>query len=113
MYMLWLVLDDSAKLNEVLAAWDEAGAPGITILESTGLNRVLTRLGASAAFAGFGAMFGSGQIGHHTLFTIIPDLDLAQTIITATEAVLGSLKEPNTGIAFALPVAQTWGKPNA
>lgn len=112
MYMLCLVLDDSAKLNDVLSAWDQAGAPGTTILESTGINRVLTRREASAAFAGFGALFGSGQIGHHTIFTIIPDLELANQIITATEAVLGSLKEPNTGIAFALPVAQTWGKPN-
>lgn len=112
MYMLYLVLDDSSKLNEVLAAWDQAGAPGITILESTGINRVLTRREASAAYAGFSALFGSGQIGHHTLFTIIPDLELANQIIAATETVLGDLKDPNTGIAFALPVAQTWGKPN-
>ena len=112
MYMLFLVLDDPARLNEVLAAWEQAGAPGITILESTGLHRVLTRQEASPAFAGFGALFGRGQANHHTLFTIIPDLPLAQTIITTTEAILGSLNEPNTGIAFALPVAQTWGKPN-
>lgn len=112
MYMLFLVLDDSARLNEVLAVWEQTGAPGITILESTGLHRVLTRQEASSAFAGFGALFGSGQTGHHTLFTIIPDLALAQTIITATEVILGNLNEPNTGIAFALPVAQTWGKPN-
>lgn len=112
MYMLFLVLDDSARLNEVLSTWEEAGAPGITILESTGLNRVLTRREASPAFAGFGALFGSRQAGHHTLFTVLPHLELAQAIITATEAILGSLNEPNTGIAFALPVAQTWGKPN-
>jgi len=112
MYMLFLVLDDSARLNEVLTAWEQAGAPGITLWESTGLHRALTRQGASPAYARFGALFGHGQANHLTLFTVIPDLGLAQTLITATEAIVGSLNEPHTGIAFALPVVQTWGKPN-
>lgn len=109
MYMLIMVLDDSAHLNDVLNAWDSAGVSGVTIIESTGLNRVLQRHSADMAFAGFSQIFGSGRVGHNTLFTVIESLDLAETAVAATEAVLGDLTEPDTGIIFALPVAKTWG----
>jgi hypothetical protein len=109
MYMLVMVLDDTAHLSDVLSAWESAGVSGVTIIESTGLNRVLQRHSADMAFARFSQMFGSGRVGHNTLFTVIDSLDLAETAVKATEAVLGNLNEPDTGIIFALPVAKTWG----
>lgn len=109
MYMLVMVLDDTAHLNDVLNAWDQAGVAGVTIIESTGLNRVLHRHNPDAAFMGFSQIFGSGRVGHNTLFTVIDSLELAETAVKATEAVLGDLTEPDKGIIFALPVAKTWG----
>ena len=112
MYLLIMVLDDSAYLNDVLAAWTEAGAPGVTILESTGLNRVLQRDAPDAAYTGFSQFFGGGRIGHNTLFSVIEDLATAEKAVAATEKVIGSLNKPRTGIVFALPIAQSWGVMN-
>ncbi len=109
MYMLVMVLDDTVHLNDVLTAWEEAGVGGVTIIESTGLNRVLQRHSPDMAFVGFSQLFGSGRVGHNTLFTVIDSLDVAETAVAATEAVLGDLTQPNKGIIFALPVAKTWG----
>ncbi len=109
MYMLIMVLDDTAHLNDVLTAWDKAGVGGVTIIESTGINRLLRRHSADMAFAGFSQIFGSGRVGHNTLFTVINSLELAEAAVAATEAVLGDLMEPDKGIIFALPVAKTWG----
>ncbi len=109
MYMLVMVLDDTAHLNDVLNAWDKAGVGGVTIIESTGINRVLHRHSADMAFAGFSQIFGSGRVGHNTLFAVIDGMELVETAVAATEAVLGDLNEPDTGIIFALPVAKTWG----
>ncbi|WP_420631313.1 hypothetical protein [Candidatus Leptofilum sp.] len=109
MYMLMMVLDDTAHLNDVLNAWESAGVGGVTIIESTGLHRVLRRHSADMAFVGFSQMFGSARVGHNTLFTVIDDLELAEAAVSATEAVLGDLTEPDKGIIFALPVAKTWG----
>ena len=109
MYMLIMVLDDTAHLNDVLNAWDQAGVGGVTIIESTGINRVLKRHSADMAFVGFSQMFGSGRVGHNTLFTVIDSLELAETAVAATEGVLGDLSKPDTGIIFVLPVAKTWG----
>lgn len=109
MYMLVMVLDDTARLNDVLIAWDQAGVGGVTIIESTGLNRVLQRHSPEMAFVGFSQMFGSGRVGHNTLFAVIDSLETAETAVAATEAVFGDLTQPNTGIIVALPVAKAWG----
>lgn len=110
MYLLMMVLDNSAHLGDVLNAWTEAGVPGITILESTGVNRVLRRNEAEAAFAGFSQIFGGGRVGHNTIFSVIADLEIAQRAVAATEQVVGSLNDPNTGIMFAVPLAEVWGR---
>ena len=111
MYMLIMVLDDSSRLQEVLQAWRDAGIKGITVLESTGLNRILPRTSAQPMYAGFMQMFGSGRVGHNTLFAVIDSLEEAETAVRATENVLGDLTKPHTGIIFAVPVAKTWGFP--
>lgn len=111
MYMLIMVLDDSAHLNEVLQAWMDAGVQGVTILESTGINRVLPRPTAQPMFAGFSHIFGSGRVGHNTIFAVIDDLATAEAAVAATEEVLGDMSDPHTGIIFAVPVARTWGIP--
>ena len=111
MFMLMMVLDDSARLNEVLQAWMESGVKGVTILESTGVNRVLPRDSASPMYAGFAQIFGSGRVGHNTLFAVIDELDTADKAVAATEGILGDLTKPHTGIIFALPIVKTWGLP--
>lgn len=112
MYMLIMVLDDSTRLNEVLQAWRDAGVKGVTIMESTGVNRVLPRAVAGPMFAGFSQIFGSGRVGHHTLFAVIEGLELAETAVVATESVLGNLTQPHTGIVFVVPVVKVWGMPS-
>jgi hypothetical protein len=104
-----MVLDDSNRLNEVLEAWQTAGVRGITIFESTGMNRVLPRHTAQPMFAGFSQVFGGGRVGHHTLFAIIDSMALAEAAVLATEAVIGSLNDPHTGVVCVTPVVKVWG----
>lgn len=112
MYLLMMVLDDSGRLNEVLAAWRNAGILGITILESTGVNRILMRTQAQPMMARFSQFLGAPQTGHHTLFAVINSLELAEAAVAATENVLGSLNKPHTGLMFALPISRVWGMPD-
>lgn len=109
MYLLTMVLDDSSRLGEVLQAWRDAGVRGVTILESTGVNRVLPRRSAEPMYMGFSQIFGSGRVGHNTLFAVIDDLALAEAAVAATEQVLGDLTRPDTGIVFVIPVVKSWG----
>lgn len=109
MFLLVMVLDDTSRLNDVLAAWQTAGVRGVTILESTGLARTLERHQAGGAFAGFGAAFGGGRVGHNTLFAVIDDITVAGVVAERVQSILGNLDEPNTGILFVLPVLAAWG----
>lgn len=111
MHLLVMVLDDVTHLSEVLEAWIGAGVKGVTILESTGVNRMLMRTSARSMFMGFSQLFGSGRVGHNTLFAVIDSLDIAEAAVQATEGIIGDLTRPHTGIIFALPIAQTWGMP--
>ena len=111
MFLLLMVLDDSTKLSEVLEAWRGVGVPGITILESTGMNRVLPRHTAQPMYAGFSHLFAGGRVGHNTLFAIVESMSIAESAASATEELLGDLSKPHTGIMCAIPISQTWGLP--
>lgn len=109
MYMLIMVLDDTAHMNDVLQAWRNTGVSGVTILESTGINRVLPREAPSSGFMGFSQLLGTGRVGHQTLFAVIESMELAEATKVATENVLGTLSKPHRGIMFVVPVVQAWG----
>jgi nitrogen regulatory protein P-II 1 len=109
MYQLSMVLDDSTRLDEVLIAWRDAGIRGITVFESTGINRILPRHEASPMYSGFSQIFGGGRVGHYTLIAVIDSLELAEAAVASTEVVMGDLSQPHTGIIWATPVTRTWG----
>lgn len=109
MYMLIMVLDDTGRLNDVLQAWEEAGVPGVTILESTGLARALARNHSYEAEATPNDPPARGRVGHQTLFAVVDDIDVAARVADRVQAILGDLNNPNTGILFLVPVLAAWG----
>jgi hypothetical protein len=113
MYQFWLVLDNPALLNDVLEAWSDVGVRGVTILESTGVHRVRSRASAQDApfMLGFSRLLRTDQVGHNTLFAVVPDMEVVERLVAATEKIVGELTQPNTGVLFAVPVAAAWGLP--
>ncbi len=113
MYMLIGVIDNPAHLTAVLDGWSEAGVQGITILDSTGVHRVRGRQCREDVplFLGFSRLLRTDQCSQNTLFAVVQDMETVQRAAAATEAVVGDLRSPNTGILFALPVAAVWGLP--
>jgi hypothetical protein len=113
MLQLWLVLDNPALLNDVLEAWTDIGVRGITILESTGVHRVRSRTSAhdTPFMLGFSRLLRTDQVGHNTLFAVVPSMEIVEQLVEATEQIVGDLKQPNTGVLFATPVAAAWGLP--
>ncbi len=74
--MVILVLDDVDRLEDVLAAWRKAGAPGVTILESSGAARYFGHQGARDDLPHLsepGSLLAHQEIHHRTLFTVLPD----------------------------------------
>jgi hypothetical protein len=105
-----MVLDDPALLDRVLQAWLDAGVCGLTVLDSTGVQGARGRASDNdlPTFLGFRRLLRIDQHGHYTLFTVA-DAETVQRIVPATEAIVGDLDAPHTGILFTLPVNQVWG----
>ncbi len=108
MYMILFVLDDPHRLDDTLAAWEQAGITGVTILESTGINRRRrVSLPMRYLFEGSQAV----EEGHVTLLAIVPDMAIVQRCLQETEALIGNLDLPNTGVLAAWPLALVKGVP--
>lgn len=107
MHMVMFVLDNPDRLDELLAAWTNAGITGATIIESTGVRRRQ----AQAVHMRFLFQAASPLVeeGHVTLFAIVENEEKARLCLQATESLVGDLSEPNTGVFAAWPLAVVKG----
>lgn len=109
MYMVMFVLDNPNRLDELLAAWTEAGITGATIIESTGIRRRLERT-VPMRFL-YRAATPLVEEGHVTLLAIVPDEEKARICLQVTESLVGDLSGPNTGVFAAWPLPVVKGVP--
>lgn len=111
MYFLLFVLHDPTLCDDVLTAWADAGVRGVTILPSTGLNRIQKRalLEDMPLMPSLEDFFNAQENGNRTLFSILENEAIIDRIVEATEEVVGKLEEPETGIMIVLPVIKSYG----
>ena len=111
MSMILFVLHDTEKLDELLAAWQEAGAPGVTVLESTGVGRIRQNAALredTPLMPSLEDFYPDPEHMSRTMFTILPD-ELVQKVVDATIRVVGDLNEPDTGLLVVLPILAAYG----
>lgn len=112
MFMVMLILNDPDKSQSILSGWEEAGAPGITILTSTGIGHVRAKQGLKDDFPLLPSLenfFKQDENLHRTLIAIVRERAVVDRIIQATQDILGDLNRPNTGILAVLPVLDVYG----
>lgn len=113
MYMVMFVLNDPQHLDTILDAWDALGVSGVTIVESTGINRRKSaRLAGNAFMAGINRLVHTQEEGHYTLFTIVKGENVVRDCIKAAEEIVGNLKLPNTGVMAAWKLSIVKGVPD-
>jgi len=112
MYMIFFVLDDTSKLDAVLDAWDAIGVTGATIIDSTGINRRRRARQVGAPFmGGINRLMTGSHETHYTLITVVKDEATVKECLKATEAIVGDLNQPNSGVLAAWPVSIVKGIP--
>ena len=113
-FAVMLVLDNPSLLDNVLDAWQKIGVRGVTIFESTGYHRVIskrTRIPARFRFASFTPLDVGGEDGNYTLLTMVDHPELIERCVEAAESVVGNLDDPNTGILAAWQLHYVKGLP--
>jgi nitrogen regulatory protein P-II 1 len=112
MFMIMLILNNPDQCQSVMEAWDAAGAPGVTVLPSTGLGRIRTAQGLKddmPLMPSLEDFFQDEESLHRTLIAIVRERPLVDAVVQATQSVLGDLNQPNTGILVILPVLEAYG----
>ena len=109
-YLLVIVLDNLEQCSDILDAWEEAGTPGVTILESTGLARLRSAMRDDLPLLpSMRDLLASRELHHRTLFTVIEDEATLERVIAATERIIGDFSRHHTGLLFVVPVSRVLG----
>ncbi len=117
MKLVLLITPQVDKGLDVAQAWQEAGAPGVTIIRSHGLHtlqqelksgsielpRMIVSMGAAMA-----AIIDNMEERGEIIISIVEDA-LVDAIIAAANEVLGDLSTPNSGILVTLPIDRAIG----
>ncbi len=106
MKAMFMVLNKTEKLDEVLKAFLDCGVKGATILNSTGMGRRLAK--EIPIFASLGLVHNGGREYSYTLFAVMSD-DKIKPVVEAVGNVLGNLDDPDTAVIFTLPVDGIYG----
>ncbi|HOU40536.1 MAG TPA: hypothetical protein PK829_04650 [Promineifilum sp.] len=113
-YTVFLVLDNLEHESALLEGWENAGVTGITILDSTGLGRIRQRASLRddmPLLPSLHALLHAKEERHRTFMSVVDGEEMVNGIIEATQAILGDMSLPNTGILFVMPVTRVVGVP--
>jgi nitrogen regulatory protein PII len=109
-HLVVFVVNQVDQYPDVLDAWEEAGAKGATILESTGMARI--RCAARddlPLIPSLRDLLGTQEFHHRTLFTLVESEETLQRVIDASRQLVGSFEQPNSGLLFVVPVSMVFG----
>lgn len=110
-YLVVFVLDNPDLCDDVLKTWENTGVKGITILESTGLNRV-RRAGIRddvPLMPSFIDLIKTRETHHRTLFSVVETEEQSEQLLKATEEIVGDINQPHTGLLFVVPLIKVYG----
>lgn len=111
-YMILFVLHDTGKLYHVLNRWEEAGVSGVTVFASTGIGRLKAAdmlREDLPLMPSIEDLIETPERFNRTLLTIVENEEMIDSVVEATEEIVGKLDDPNTGILAVLPLSRVYG----
>lgn len=110
MNILFLVLNETEYLDEILDGFVDAGVKGATILDSQGMGSALTNGGKDMPFFGIlRNLLDDAKPYNKTIFTVIEDDEILDKAVKSVKDVLGDMAKPGVGLMFTLPVGKIYG----
>ena len=102
MQLFVLVLNKTELMEDILHQMALAGVSGATVLESTGMARILKDADDMPFFSGLRSMLNQDRAQSNTIFVVLQD-EQVDTVRKIVNEVTGGLSKPDTGIMFAVP----------
>lgn len=110
MNALFIVLNDLTRYDDVMEIFYELRV-GATTMDTTGMRSILQRHSEPIPFVGrFDRIFKEGQPYNKTIFSVIQDNDLLETVTSRLEEeVFDYFQEEGKAFMFVMPVARVYG----
>lgn len=103
MQVVTLVLNKTEYLETLLEALLDNGIHGGTVLDSTGMMRVIDQSGDDLPmFGAFRQLFDPERRSSKTIVMVLTDAEV-ETARRVIREVTGGLDQPDTGVMFAMP----------
>ncbi len=112
MYLLVTVLERSEQLAKIMEQFAKIGISGSTVVDSTGMGRVLMKTRATLpVMHQINKVITDLESSNKTILTVIQEKDHLNKAISVVKSLCGDLSEPGKGILFAFPLEVVEGLP--
>jgi nitrogen regulatory protein PII len=108
MKLVIYVMTQTKYLEEFLTELNNNGIKGATIISSTGMGRTLAKNDDMQMFGSLKFLFENKRTESNVILMALPD-DKVKTVYKVIEYVCGNLQEPDSGVAFTVPIEETVG----
>lgn len=110
MYALFIILNETDYLDDILANFIEVGVRGATILESQGMasailsneNRNIPIFGTLKAF------LDTARPYNKTIFTVLDSKELVEKAVNVVKETLGEAAKEGAGLMFSIPIGDVY-----
>ena len=105
MYLLVNILKKTQPLSDIMGAFAKIGITGSTVVNGTGMGRVLMQTKASSDLSDYiNKVITDLESANNIVLTVIKDKDTLDKAIEAIKSFCGDLCEPGKGLLFAIPL---------
>jgi nitrogen regulatory protein PII len=105
MYLLVSILKQTQPMSDIMAGFAKIGITGSTVVNGTGMGRVLMQTKASLQLSDqINKVITDLESANNIVLTVIKDKDTLDNAIETIKSFCGDLCEPGKGILFALPL---------
>jgi len=112
MYLLVNVLEQTQHLSGILEGFARIGIQGSTVIDSTGMGRVLMKTRAtSPVMKQINKALKDLESSNKILLTVVREKVVLQEAVKVIRSFCGDLNEPGKGILFAFPLQFVEGLP--
>jgi nitrogen regulatory protein PII len=112
MYLLVNVLEQKQHLSGILEGFARIGIQGSTVIDSTGMGRVLMKTSATLpVMEHINKVLKDLESSNKTMLTVVREKVVLEKAVDVIRSFSGDLSEPGKGIVFAFPLEFVEGLP--
>ncbi len=109
MQLIFIIMKQLDKTDDLMIALANAGIKGATIIESSGMAKVLYKLESIPAVDILGHILNKENTNASQTILIAVSDDMVDVVRKTAKDILGDLSIPNAGVIFGVPVSFSEG----